>query len=313
MLNSNEKAEMLKSTIYQLYTNEGRSRSYISKLLKINRKTLSDKIKKWQFPDPEPMHHMTPSNKKFLNKNKNLIKSRLDNDIPMTKIAEELKISRHVLYKTFILNDAVLTKAHSDYIQRIKDGHSSRISKAIDEPSREYVVDLEGEMWKPILGYPDYDVSNKGRIRRLAKRYNQYYIVQQYSNIHNGRSYVTLYTETGKKNLIVARLVAHAFVEGHSDKKNTVNHKDGDVTNNKSDNLEWVSQSENNEHAYEVLNRKKVNSRTYHFDKILYKNKYEFKTVRAFAKFIGKSETQTRRYLDEPDKHDIKFIKNCND
>ena len=45
----------------------------------------------------------------------------------------------------------------------------------------------------------------------------------------------------------------------------------------------------------------------------IYRGKYEFKTVTAFAKFIGKSETQARRWLDEPHKHEIKFLSNCND
>ena len=89
--------------------------------------------------------------------------------------------------------------------------------------------------------------------------------------------------------------------------KNTVNHKDGDVTNNKSENLEWVSQSENNIHSYDKLNRKKNVSKPLSFY-ILYKDCYKFKTVSAFARFINKSETQARRYLKEPEKHDIKLI-----
>ena len=56
------------------------------------------------------------------------------------------------------------------------------------------------------------------------------------------------------------------------------------------------------------INRNIVRGKRYKFDRILYKDKYEFKTVAAFARFIGMSETQTRRYLDEPEKHDIKLI-----
>jgi hypothetical protein len=121
--------------------------------------------------------------------------------------------------------------------------------------------------------------------------------------------YVTLYNGNKAKNLQVAVLVAHAFVEGYDETHNTVNHKDGNVQNNVWTNLEWMSQSENNKHAYDKLNRTRVNFRKYHFKKIVYMNKYEFKTVAAFSRFIGKSPTQTRRYMDEPEKHDIKLIK----
>ena len=43
-MTTEEKAEMLKSTISQLYSKEGRSISYISRLLEINRRTISAKI-----------------------------------------------------------------------------------------------------------------------------------------------------------------------------------------------------------------------------------------------------------------------------
>lgn len=122
-MRSYDKAEMLKSAIKHLYSNEGHSISYISKLLEINRKTLSSKIIEWKLSEPEPRHHFTPSMKKFVNKNRQLIKSRLDSDIPITKIADEINISRHSLVKTIIPNDAILKKAHEDYINRQKANH----------------------------------------------------------------------------------------------------------------------------------------------------------------------------------------------
>ena len=39
-MTNSEKAELLKDTIYQLYSKEGRSKSYISRLLEIDRKIL---------------------------------------------------------------------------------------------------------------------------------------------------------------------------------------------------------------------------------------------------------------------------------
>ena len=45
------KYEMLKDTIYQLYSKEGRTKSYISRLLNLNRKTLIQYINDiWKLP-----------------------------------------------------------------------------------------------------------------------------------------------------------------------------------------------------------------------------------------------------------------------
>jgi len=51
------------------------------------------------------------------------------------------------------------------------------------------------------------------------------------------------------KRFFVHRLVAMAYVD-NTDDKPFVNHIDGDVMNNVSDNLEWCTQSENQNHAY---------------------------------------------------------------
>lgn len=109
--------------------------------------------------------------------------------------------------------------------------------------------------------------------------------------------------------LKIHRLVAHAFCEGFSEIRNTVNHIDGNKFNNKASNLEWVSQSENNKHAYTALSRPVNIGKPIDYI-ISYKDKYQFKTVASFARFIGKSETQARRWIEEsPEKHEIKKIK----
>ena len=109
-------------------------------------------------------------------------------------------------------------------------------------------------------------------------------------------------------NLQLSRLVGEAFVDGKTAENNTINHIDGDIRNNVASNLEWVSQSENDRHAYRALHRSVVKTHRYMFNKIVYKGKYEFKTVSSFAKFLGKSETQTRGYLDNCDRYEIELI-----
>lgn len=307
LMNQNDKCEMLRKTIERLYSKEGRSKSYISDLLGLNRKTLSKKINEWSLPIAEPRRHASPSTQKFINKNRQFIKSRLDCDVSITAIAKELKCDRKTIQLAFTYDD-VLNKAYTDYTNRRKIKSSEKRNAALESSYLQYdFCDIDREIWTPILGYDNYFVSNMGRVKKFIKSYNKCCLLRPNKNESNGRFYVCLYNECGRKNINLARLVAHAFCSGFSDKKNTVNHKDGDVTNNKSENLEWVSQSENNIHSYDKLNRKKNVSKPLSFY-ILYKDCYKFKTVSAFARFINKSETQARRYLKEPEKHDIKLI-----
>ena len=69
-----------------------------------------------------------------------------------------------------------------------------------------------------------------------------------------------------------------------------------------------MTQGENNAHAYAVLNRPVIKKNKSDFLKVIYKGKYEFKTVATLARFLEKSETQTRRYLEEPSKHELKIV-----
>lgn len=307
-MSNSEKIRLLKSTIEHLYCKEGRSKSYISKLLDVDRSRLKDVIDdEWKLKQANTTY-LTPSNQKFLNKNRQLIKSRLDKDFDLKDIASELKVSSQYLSRTIMSKDDVLTKSYEDKINRAKYSKKNRINITIEMSGHEYnIVDEEGETWKDVLGYEGYMISNFGRVKSYAKRYSRYHLLTPTPNKNNGRMYVSI----SGKNMQIARVVAHHFVDGYSDENNTVDHIDGIVENNKWTNLQWVPQSRNNKLAYDrgrdVVTAYQRNGK---FEKIVFEEKYEFKTIKAMAKFIGKSESQTHRYItgETPNPYKIKFI-----
>ena len=95
------------------------------------------------------------------------------------------------------------------------------------------------ELWKPINDFPNYFVSNLGRIKRFYPSKNKEKILKfGYNN--DGYNQVCLY-KNGKKNTHrVCRLVAKAFLP-NNDGNLVVNHIDKNRKNDNVSNLEWVS------------------------------------------------------------------------
>lgn len=108
-----------------------------------------------------------------------------------------------------------------------------------------------------------YSVSSMGDVRRnpieqmqsdgVPHVYREHILKKQ---LNNWGYYCVNYSINGRMvRRCVHRLVAEAFIP-NLDNKPQVNHIDGVKTNNRVDNLEWVTQSENNLHAFNVLNKK---------------------------------------------------------
>jgi hypothetical protein len=102
------------------------------------------------------------------------------------------------------------------------------------------------EIWKTIVGFKDYQISNYGRVKSL--KYNKKKLLKS-GVINSGYLIVCLSNSKIKKFKLIHRLIAHAFIP-NADNKPQVNHKDGNKHNNHIDNLEWVDHSENMKHAY---------------------------------------------------------------
>lgn len=68
---------------------------------------------------------------------------------------------------------------------------------------------------------------------------------------NSGYEVVSICDNNATKKYSVHRLVAEAYIE-NIDNKEWVNHKDGNKLNNSSNNLEWVTAAENNQHSYKT-------------------------------------------------------------
>lgn len=105
------------------------------------------------------------------------------------------------------------------------------------------------EIWKEIDGYPNYMVSNLGRVKSLervimksnGKRQTIKETIRKGVKDKDGYLIVTLYDEYhNMKNIKIHRLVAQAFIPNPYNLPE-VNHKDEDKTNNNVDNLEFCT------------------------------------------------------------------------
>jgi hypothetical protein len=91
------------------------------------------------------------------------------------------------------------------------------------------------ETWLSVVGFPDYEVSSLGRIRRGEKILKACTHPHGYLKIALGRA----------NQRLVHRVVAEAFCPNPNN-YTEVDHIDRDKTNNSMSNLRWCTRSENN-------------------------------------------------------------------
>ncbi len=139
----------------------------------------------------------------------------------------------------------------------------------------------ERVVWNGVI--TNYEVSDQGDVRHINGRPKAIYY-----NPRTGYNFTTIYIPNyGMKSIRIARLVADAFLpprpEGFQ-----IDHRDDQKTNDKAENLRFVTQSEN------IKKRGKIVSRPRRWHRLPY---HIIQQMRILAMF-GLSHVQIGRILD---------------
>ena len=132
------------------------------------------------------------------------------------------------------------------------------------------IQNLENEIWRPVLGFEDkYEVSNMGRVKSLSYlRTGKSKILVSRKTV-NGYLKVSLWSKNKEHQFAIHRLVYEAFIgklpkwspKMKGDVRMEVNHINEIKTDNRLDNLELVTCTENNNYGKHKSRVAESNSR----------------------------------------------------
>jgi hypothetical protein len=171
------------------------------------------------------------------------------------------------------------------------------------------------EVFLDVLGFEGlYKISNLGNILSISRkvRHGRHKdslkrVKQRVLRQSPAKGYMKVClcdSNRNRKYRYTHRLVAEVFCIGNGPGKE-VNHKDGDKLNNRASNLEWVTKSQNQRHAYDVLKRNYYKKTTKDQDESIKKMLASGMKQKDIAKIFGVSQAAISL-------RNIKFLKKGN-
>lgn len=180
------------------------------------------------------------------------------------------------------------------------------------------------EIWKDIEGYEGlYQISNLGRIRSLDRvvvtkrntRTNLKGMLLKSTKDRDGYLQVVLSKQSKLTTVKVHRVVAKHFID-NPENKTQINHLNGVKNDNRVENINWCTNSENNKHAYDT-NLKKPRGKWISLDWNAKKvEQYDLKnnficsydSIAKASNALGISKTSISRCCSGHSKTTIKYV-----
>ncbi len=105
---------------------------------------------------------------------------------------------------------------------------------------------------RKIQGFENYEVDELGQVWSLPKKTRKgTRLIKALRHPKTGYMYLDLCKDGNVKKFTVHRLVALAYLP-NPENKPQVNHINGDKTDNRLENLEWCTRSENQKHSIDI-------------------------------------------------------------